>query len=332
MKRVRWGILGTASIARRMVVPAIQRSEWGTVAGVASRELNRAKDFAAQCGIPAAYGSYGEMVNAEDVDAVYIPLTNDLHLPWILASIAAGKHVLCEKPLALNAGEVRRIQAAADGSGLLVMEGICSHFHPVHERVRELVSQGTIGDVHLVRMSVSSDFSERPNDFRWKKELGGGGLLDLGCYCVRTARMILKAEPRSVAAHATFDPETGVDTNMFVMLMFDGGVTAMIDCGILSTFRNGYEVIGTRGKIVVDTPFGNSTETRKLTVYDTRSNVVIEEWPTAHQINVQMDVVSRCIAEGTAAPVPLAESLQNARVLDACMESALQGGCTVAVR
>ena len=329
MKQVRWGILGTASIAKRMVVPSVQRLHFAVVAGVASRNIDKAERFAREFGIPAAYGSYAELVESDGIDAVYIPLTNDLHLPWILESIRHGKHVLCEKPLAMNADEVRRIQEAAKNSGLFVMESVCTYFHPVHRRARELVSQGRIGDVHLVRISLSNDFGGRREDFRWKKELGGGALLDLGGYCVRTARFVLGSEPRLVSAHGTFDPDTGVDTNMSVLLTFGGGGAAMIDTGILSTFRNYYEVIGTRGKIAVETPYGNGTEARTVKVYDVRSNVVLEETLTAHQFFVQMETVSRCILEGKPAPIPLEDSLQTMRVLDACLESALREGVSV---
>jgi len=331
MEHVRWGILGTASIARRLVIPAIQLSDSGTVVAVASRELEKAEDFAAKLNIPRAFGSYRELIDSPTVDAVYIPLTNDLHLHWILEAIKVGKHVLCEKPITLNASEVQQIQAAAEGTGLFVMEGIVSHFHPVHQRARELALEGVVGDVHLIRLSLAADFSERQSDFRWKKELGGGGLLDLGCYCIRTARFLLGTEPTSVSATGIFDQETDVDINTAILLKFDGGVTAMIDCGILSMPRNVYEIIGAKGKIVVETPFGYGTQTRKLTAYDTRSNVLLEEPITAHQVNVQMETVSKCILLGSEPPVPLTESYQNMRVVDACMSSARSDGSFVAL-
>ena len=329
VKQVRWGILGTASIALRQAIPAISASKSGTVAAIASRSFERAARIARENGIPKAYGNYEALIEADDVDAVYIPLPNDLHLPWIERAARAGKDVLSEKPLGLSADEVRRAAAIAEETGRFIMEGVASYFNPIHHRAAELVRQGAVGELRFVRVSLGWSFAGRRDDYRWQKRHGGGGLLDIGGYCVLAARLMAGKEPVFVASRGTFDPETGIDTNMAIMLGFPGGVNALIDCGILSASRNYYEVVGTDGKIVVDSAFGNRAQRRAILVYDIQGNQVSEELVTAQQFEIQFETVSRHILEGKAPPFPLSESLADARIVDACMESALSDGTPV---
>jgi len=329
MVRVRWGVLGTASIALRQAIPAIKASSNGELKAIASREIAKANRVASEMGIPRAYGSYDELIEADDIDAVYIPLPNDLHLPWIERAARAGKHVVCEKPLGLNAGEVRRAIGVARETGRFIMEGIASHFHPVHHRVAQLVREGAIGELRFVRVSLGWSLQDRPNDYRWQKSHGGGALLDIGGYCFYAARLFASAEPDFIASRATFHEETGVDTNMAVLLGFPGGVNALIDFGILSGARNSYEAVGTRGKIVVQTPFGNRKQQRSIAIFDTQGNPVGEEHFDVQQFELMFEAVSRHILEGKEPPIPLSESLVNATLLDACMESARNGGTPV---
>lgn len=326
MERVRWGVLGTASIAKRQAIPSIQSSQSGVLQAIASRDYAKAAQVAEEFSISRAFGSYQELIESDSVDAVYIPLPNDLHLQWVKEAIRAGKHVLCEKPLGLNADEIQSIQEAAATSGCGVMEGVASHFHPVHQSVVRKVREGTIGEIRFIRMSLGWSFQGKRDDYRWKKEHGGGGLLDIGCYCISHSRMIAGTEPEWVLATATFDPQTDIDTNMGILMQFPDGLTSLVDCGILSASRNYYEVIGTTGKICVETPFGNGNRSRKCTLYDTWGNVVDEEVLTANQFDVQMESVSKCILDGKPLPISLDESLANMRVLDACDESARSGG------
>lgn len=331
MERVRWGVLGTASIARRQAIPSIQGSQSGVVQAIASREYQKAAQVAEEFGIPRAFDSYADLVASDEVDAVYIPLPNDMHRPWVLEAIRAGKHVLCEKPLGLDAKEVEEIQDAARGSGLFVMEAVASYFHPVHEYVVNKVREGAIGELRFIRMSLGWSFQGRRDDYRWQKKHGGGGLLDIGCYCIFHSRMIAGSEPEWTVATATYDPETDVDTSMGIFLQFPNGVVSLIDCGILTASRNQYEVIGSDGKIIVETPFGNAVKSRKATCYDAWGKVVSEEVLTAHQFEVQMESVSRCILDGAEPPISLDQSLCNARILDACARSARAGGERVAL-
>ncbi len=329
VKQIRWGILGTASIALRQAIPAINAAESGAVTAIASRNLERATQVAEELGIPNAYGSYEALIESEDVDAVYVPLPNDLHLPWIKRAARAGKHVLSEKPLGLNADEVRQVIAIAEETGRFIMEGVASHFHPIHHRAAERIREGAVGDPRFVRVSLGWSFEGRRDDYRWQKRHGGGGLLDIGGYCVYAARLVIGAEPEYVVSRANFDPESGVDTNVAIMLGFPGGVNALIDCGILSASRNCYEIIGSAGKIVVDSAFGNRNQQRKISLFDVHGGLKDEELVVAQQFELQFEAVSRHILEGKAPPLPLSESLANAQVVDACMESAQNGGTPV---
>ncbi|HET7559277.1 MAG TPA: Gfo/Idh/MocA family oxidoreductase [Limnochordia bacterium] len=323
---VRWGILGTAQIARRRAIPAIQATTNGTVAAIASRQLEKARETAAALNIPLAFGSYDELVASDEVDIIYVPLPNDMHLEWTCKALAAGKAVLCEKPLALDAAQVASVVAAANESGRFCMEALASHFHPVHSRVAELMGEGRIGEICFVRMSLGWSFEGNRTDFRWNKAQGGGGLLDLGCYCVHTASDLLGATPTTVSARAMFDPETDVDANMAILLGYPGERSVLIDCGILSGSRNQYEVIGTKGRIVVETPFGNGVETRPLTLFDGRGQAVLREEPTRHQLQAQFAAVADAVKNGAPPPVSLASTLATTRVLDACFASARAGG------
>ncbi len=329
MERVRWGVLGTASIARRQAIPSIQSSQSGVLQAIASRDYAKAAQMAEEFSVPRSFGSYQELIESDSIDAVYIPLPNDMHLHWTVAAARAGKHVLCEKPLGLNADEIRSIQQIAAETGSRVMEGVASHFHPVHQSVVRKVQEGAIGEPRFIRMSLGWSFQGKRDDYRWKREHGGGGLLDIGCYCVSHSRMIAGGEPEWALATATFDPQTEIDTNMGILLSFPGGLTSLIDCGILTASRNLYEVIGASGKIAVETPFGNGNRSRKWSLYDTWGNVVDEAVLTANQFDVQMESVSRCLLEDKPLPISLDESLANMRVLDACDESARRGGVRV---
>lgn len=320
---VRWGILGTASIARRQAVPAMQASPYARVQAVASRSLESAESFAKETGIPRAFGSYEELIEAEDVDAVYIPLPNDLHLPWIEKAARAGKHVLCEKPLGLSAREVEKVQAIAHSFGVQIMEGVSSYFHPVHHEAAKWIREGRIGELVFIRASLGWSLEDRPSDFRWQRAHGGGALLDLGGYLVATARLLTGAEPRSVMARS-MTGAGGVDLNTAAMLIFPHA-TALLDCGLLSASRNTYEVIGTKGRIAVDHPFGNRVSHRTLRWFDVKGELKDEVTFDADQFQREIDEVSRALLDGAPLPIPLSESLKNARILDAWKNSAETG-------
>ena len=350
---VRWGILGAASIARRHAVPAINAVPEARAVAVASRDINKAKAFAAELGIERAYGNYEALLGDTDIDAVYIPLPNHLHLQWIEKALQAGKHVLCEKPLGLQAVDVRLIMQWAQAAQRLVVEGVTSYFNPIHEQAAQLIKAGDVGELRFISISLGWSFADKPDDFRWRPEQGGGALYDIGGYCISTARRLAGREPEQVTAVARYRSESGrddgrgagdgpcagdgrcvghdhdVDTDMAVMLTFSHGLNALIDFSLLSAFRNEYTAIGSSGKLTVEMPFGNGAARRTIRLWDVRGGSAGKCAVDAHQMQAQFRAVSQAIASGGPSPLPLTESLANAVILDACRSSAQAGGCCV---
>ena len=247
-RRLRWGILGCARITRRGLIPGIAASLTGTLHSLASRDLATAREWAREFGIPRACGRYEEILSDPEVDAVYIPLPNELHEPWVRAAADAGKHVLCEKPLALDAAEARRMAEHCRSRGVILMEAFMWRHQPRSLELRARVDAGAIGELRLVRSSFS--FPIAPDDWRLDPARGGGALWDVGCYGVNTARFFARSEPDSIKGHARFGP-TGVDMTLAATLRFPGGVLASIDCSFEQPFRCVYELVGTRGTIEV---------------------------------------------------------------------------------
>ncbi len=245
---IRWGILGCARIARRGLIPGIARSSQGMLHALSSRDLAVARTWAREFGIPRVHGSYESLVTDPEIDAVYIPLPNELHRPWLIAAADAGKHVLCEKPLSLDAREARAMVEHARNRGVILMEAFMWRHQERTLRLRQLVRDGAIGDLRLVRASFS--FPIAPDDWRLDPSRGGGALWDVGCYGVNTARFFAGEEPRRFHALAQFGP-TGVDLSLAATLEFPGGVLATIDCSFEQPFRCHYELSGTRGLIDV---------------------------------------------------------------------------------
>lgn len=327
--KIGWGILGTADIARRQAIAAIRQSPYGEVRAIGSRDLQRARRFAEELGIPRAFGSYEGLLQADEVDAVYIALPNDMHLEWVAKAAEAGKDIVCEKPLGLNALQVQEIIRLAQQHGVRVMEAIPTYFHPIHPRVAELIRSGSIGELVHLRLSLGLSLRDRPDDYRWKVERGGGVLLDLGCYLVSLSRLLTGEEPHSLYGRGVLTPE-GLVTEVAGMLTFPSA-TALIDMGIASAYRNQYEAIGTEGKITVERPFGNRAHNRTLTLLDRRGRTIAEESFTQHQMELQFAKVNESLIRGAPLPIPLAESLANARVIDALDQSIRQEGRPVSL-
>jgi len=252
--KIRWGILSTANIGRKKVIPAIQASNNGEVVAVASRSLDSAKAFADELGIPTAYGSYEELINAPDIDAIYIPLPNNMHAEWSIKCAEAGKPTLCEKPFASDADEAQTIVDAFEKHSVLLAEAFMYRFHPQHAKVKEIIAEGGIGDL----MSITAVFTFRltnEENIRLSKDLAGGSLMDVGCYCVNAMRFITGEEPESVTASARIGDETGVDETLAGTLKFPFGVIGHFDSGLRSYREHSYTIKGTLGKITLPTSF-----------------------------------------------------------------------------
>jgi predicted dehydrogenase len=326
--KVRWGVLGVAGIAVHKVVPAMQRGTDTAVVAIASRTLDKARQAAGPLGIAKAYGSYEELLADAEIEAVYNPLPNHLHVPWSIRAAEAGKHVLCEKPIALTAPEATTLLAARDRAGVLVQEAFMVRAHPQWLRVRDLVREGRIGDLRTVHGAFSY-FNRDPANVRNIAGIGGGGLLDIGCYPVTVSRFLYGDEPRRVVAIMERDPDFGTDRLTSGMLEFAGG-TATFTCSTQLVGYQRVQVLGTKGRIEVEIPF-NAPPDRPCRVFfdDGRdpfgTGIETLSFDTCDQYTLQGDLFSRAVQKGGPAPVPLEDAVANMAVLDALARSAESG-------
>jgi predicted dehydrogenase len=328
MSKIRWGVLGAARIARTKVVPGMQRSEECAVTALASRSLETARAAAAPLGIAKAYGSYEELLADRDVDAVYIPLPNHLHVPWSIQAAEAGKHVLCEKPIALSAGEARTLVAVRDRTHVLVQEAFMVRTHPQWRAVREEVRSGRIGELRAIQMAFSY-FNRDPANVRNQAGIGGGALMDIGCYPIVLSRYLFGGEPARVIATIDRDPEFGTDRLTSALLEFRGGQSAFTCSTQLVPYQR-TQILGTRGRIEVEVPV-NAPPDRPCRVFfdDGRdavgSGVEVRAFEVCDQYTLQADEISRAIREGRPAPEPLEDAVANMEVIDALVRSAGSG-------
>ncbi len=252
--KIRWGVLSTAGIGKRRVIPAMKLTNNGEVTAVASRDLARAQAFAAELGIPKAYGSYEELIADPDIDAIYNPLPNSQHAKWSILCAEAGKPVLCEKPLASFATEAQKMVDAFTSRGVLFAEGFMYRFHPQALKVKELVDSGAIGTFNTISATFCFKIADESN-IRLSKELSGGSLMDVGCYCINVMRFMTGEEPVAAKAIADFGARTGVDERLVGLLQFPSGVMGHFDCGLRQQWTHTYELRGTEGRIQVESGF-----------------------------------------------------------------------------
>ena len=329
MRKVKWGILGAAKIARQRVIPGLQKGTLGEVVGIASRDIAKAKKAASELGIPKAYGSYEEMLADPEIEAVYNPLPNHLHVPWSIRAAEAGKHVLCEKPVGMNAAEVRQLMAVRDRTGVVIGEAFMVQTHPQWERIVELVRGGRIGQLRSA-IGAFGYFNTDPANVRNVLTWGGGGLMDIGCYPIKTSRMVFGEEPVRVSGRMERDASlTGVDVLTSAILEFPSGV-CIFTCSMQLANHQVMRFQGTKGFIVPEIPF-NATPggTSRITIDDGRDlsggGAVVEEFPACDHYTLQGDRFSRAVREGGQPPVPLEDSVRNMAVIDAIVRSAETG-------
>ncbi|HEV3469348.1 MAG TPA: Gfo/Idh/MocA family oxidoreductase [Pyrinomonadaceae bacterium] len=327
-ERVRWGVLGAAKIAVEKVIPAMQRGEWSEVAAVTSRDSGRARRAAESLGVAKAYGSYEELLADPDIEAVYNPLPNHLHVPWSVRAAEAGKHVLCEKPVGLDAAEARRLLEARDRTGVLIQEAFMVRTHPQWLAVRELVASGRVGELRSATCFFSF-FNRDPSNVRNRPETGGGALLDIGCYAVNLSRFVFGAEPRRVSGLVERDPEWGVDRLTSAVLEFDAGQATFTCSTQLAPFQR-MQFFGTRGRVEVERPF-NAPADRPTRVLVAEGDGPVEalEFPPCDQYTIQGDLFSRAVREGGGQPIPLEDALDNMAVIDAIFRSGRTGAWEV---
>jgi predicted dehydrogenase len=314
--KVRWGILGTAKIAVAKVIPAMQRSDWCEIAAIASRDLSKAKAAAGELNIPNAYGSYEELLADNSIEAIYNPLPNNLHVPWTVRAAEAGKHVLCEKPIALSAQEARTLIDVRDRTGVRIQEAFMVRTHPQWLETRRLIHSGRIGSLRSITGFFSYNNPD-PTNIRNHLELGGGALMDIGCYPITISRFMYETEPTGVLGLIERDAATGTDTLTSAVLDFPNGHSTFTCSTRLAPYQR-MIFTGTEGRIEVLIPFNapNDRPTRLLLDDETI------EFPICDQYEIQGTLFSRAIRENSEQPIPLEDAINNMAVIDAVFRSA----------
>jgi predicted dehydrogenase len=325
MDKIRWGVLSTARIGREKVIPAIQRSQLGVVTAIASRDLARAKAAAAELDIEKPYGSYQELLSDRNVDAVYIPLPNHLHVRWSMRSLSARKHVLCEKPIGLTVAEAEQLAgAAAAHPKLKVMEAFMYRFHPQWQTARQFVREGRIGQLRTIHAHFSY-YNDDPQNIRNQADIGGGATMDIGCYPISLSRFMFDAEPQRVLGHAERDPAMQVDRLVSAVLEFFQG-TATFTCATQLVPYQRVTVFGTSGRIEVEIPFNAPADQacRIWVQIGTKPGTPIEEvaFDACDQYTLQADAFARAVLDDTPVPTPLADAVASMRVIERLLASA----------
>jgi predicted dehydrogenase len=323
---LRWGILSTADIGRKKVIPAIQKARRCEVVAIASRDAALGATVAAELGIPRSHGSYEELLADPEIDAVYIPLPNHLHLAWTIAAAEAGKHVMCEKPLAMTAADAQRMVDACSKSGVVLAEAFMYRLHPSWVAVRELVASGRIGRLSTVQ-SWFSYYNDDPSNIRNIREVGGGALYDVGCYNVNLSRMLIGAEPTSVKASVVRDAQLGVDVLTSAILEFEGGRVATFTCSTRVETDQRVHIYGTEGRISIGIPF-NIPPDRPTEVFVTAGGdppvsprTETLTFPIADPYTVEAEEFAATVLDGTAPSFPITDAVANLRVMERIFES-----------
>ena len=324
-QKVQWGVLGVAGIAVKKVIPAMQKGEWSEIAAIASRDQRKAREAAARLGIPKAYGSYDELLSDPEIEAIYNPLPNHLHVPWSIKAAEAGKHVLCEKPISLTVREAKSLLAARDGRGVKIGEAFMVKTHPQWLRVRDLIGKGVVGKLRSI-LGAFSYFNRDPKNVRNVAEWGGGGLMDIGCYPITTSRWIFGEEPLRVAAVLEADPEFATDRLSSAMMEFPSG-HSVFTCSTQLVPYQRMQFLGTEGRIEIKIPFNAPNDRPCEILIDNGkdvlgSGITVETIPTSDQYTIQGDAFSKAIREGSEVPVPLEDAVANMAVIDAIFRSA----------
>jgi predicted dehydrogenase len=325
MDKIRWGVLSTAKIGREKVIPAIQRSELGVVTAIASRDVARARAVAAELAIEKPYGAYQQLLSDRNVDAVYIPLPNHLHVRWAIRALEMGKHVLCEKPIGLSVAEAEQLAGvAATRPKLKVMEAFMYRFHPQWPAARQFVQDGRIGQLRTIHTHFSY-FNDAPDNIRNQADIGGGALMDIGCYPISVSRFIFDAEPTRVLGHIERDPNMQIDRLTSCVLEFFQGTATFTVATQLAPFQR-VNIFGTSGRIEIEIPFNAPPDKPcRLWIHaGAKPDAAVEEvrFDVCDQYTLQADAFARAILEGTPVPTPLADAVANMRVVEQVLASA----------
>ena len=324
MRKVRWGVMSTAKIAREKVIPAMQRGAYCDVRAIASRSPDRAREVARRLGIPRAFGSYEALLADADIEAVYIPLPNHLHVAWSIRALASGKHVLCEKPLGVNAADAQELLVAAgEYPHLKVMEGFMYRHHPQWQRAKLLVDRGKIGELRAIQ-SFFAYYNVAPDNIRNRADAGGGGLMDIGCYPVSLARYLFEAEPLRVCGVMELDPVFKTDRQVSGIMVFGAG-TATFTCGTQLAPYQRVNILGTDGRIEIEIPFNAPPDRPCRMWFQSGSQVEEIQLEVCDQYTIQSDLFAKAIVDDATVPTPLTDAVANMQVIDALVMSAKSG-------
>jgi predicted dehydrogenase len=319
-KKLRWGVLSTAAIGLKKVLPAMQLGQYVSLDAIASRNLDKSEEAAAILGIPRAYGSYEELLADPDIDAVYNPLPNDLHVPWTIKAAEAGKHVLCEKPLALTTAEAETLLEVRARTGVKIGEAFMVDCHPQWLRTQTLLREGAIGDLRAVYGHFSYT-NVNPDNIRNKVDQGGGGLMDIGCYLIHAARYAFAAEPLRVVSLVDRDPVMRTDRLTSALMDFSGG-QAIFTCSTQLVPYQRVQLLGTKGRIEIEIPFNAPPDRPTRLTVDSGKDQTEETFPICDQYTLQGDAFSKAVLENTEVPVTVENAIANMKVIDAIFRSA----------
>lgn len=320
-RKLRWGILGCAGIAKRAFIHGVEQSVSGTVAAIASRDEAKAKETAEQFGIPTYYGSYEALLRDDSLDAVYIPLPNHLHKEWTIRAAEHGKHVLCEKPIALNAEEAKEMAAACEQAGVQLAEAFMYRHHPRYTRIKEIIKSGEIGTVRNIQGTFTFNNAANGDNVRFHKRMGGGSLYDLGVYPISAARYILEAEPEAATVHVFYSREhDDVDMMAAGLLEFADSVALSFVCSMWASHRNFMEILGTEGRIEVPNAYGSNAGSNLSVI--TGAGERKEDISSINHFTLQAEDFATVIFANSAPRFGPQDAVKNMRVVDACQRSA----------
>lgn len=322
---IHWGILGHANIAKKALLPALAKADHANIYAIASRRSG-VEETAKAFHIDKTYTSYDALLDDEQIDAVYIPLPNGLHAEWTEKAAKAGKHVLCEKPAALTAQEAQHMVTVCQQHGVLFMEAFMYQFHSQHDKVRQLIREGYIGDVKMMRLRFAFALHDVTN-VRFDKKLGGGALYDVGCYCIHASRYILGQEPHDIYAKGHVDHESGIDVTTSGLLTFPADVTVLFHASFEAFPEEGYEVIGSTGRIHVKHPFrpDKSPDGAAKIVWETADGTRDVLSLAGDAYSQQVEHFSQCILQGLEPQNTGTATVNNMKVIDACYHSMATG-------
>jgi len=328
-KKIRWGVLSTAAIGQKKVIPGMQLGQYTSIDAIASRDLTKAQEAAAALGIPKAYGSYEELLADPDIDAIYNPLPNDLHVPWTIKAAEAGKHVLCEKPISLTAAEAETLLAVRARTGVKIGEAFMVRLHPQWLRLRELLAEGRIGELRSVA-GFFSYFNINPANIRNKVDAGGGALMDIGCYLIQASRFAFAQEPARVVASIDRDPAMHTDRLTSAILEFPGGGQSIFTCSTQLVPYQRLQFLGAKGRIELEVPVNVAPDRPTRLLIDSGADlfgggITVETFPACDQYTLQGDAFSKAILDNAEVPVPVEDAIRNMAVIEAIFRSAGTG-------